>query len=232
MAKTEIFANLPAIKGLETKCRGELQQFLGRNGLSGSRDWIMDVPEAGHLVWKTRTEQLGRWIKIWSVKDSLSDIIVSTADEESYFAFESATCEFRLTKTEKFPQATGRAFSDSDINALVKAKKSALIYVWSPDQIYSQKFWRRFKDVAAKRNMVFIPVQKKPFNPPTRRETYAELPKDFFTLNHSNELLMMGATVHTPSAVIVKGGKLSSPIIGVLGPDLLEKTLNQRLSRL
>lgn len=131
-----------------------------------------------------------------------------------------------------FNQASGQkeeTFSDQDMMKLLKSKKQGFIYVWSPRMVYSVQEMKRYQKVAADLHIEFVPVLD-PQVPSSEalaalKTLSPELPKERRLASQdisikrmdSVELYMRDTTLHFPSLIVFKNGKIHDQrIIGIL----------------
>jgi len=120
-------------------------------------------------------------------------------------------------------------FSDADLKKLEAGNRPALIYIWSPDQLYSMKHWRAYYEEAKRQKMLFVAVSKLPISKHQDLKIHRMPSHLFSSQNTSLRLMKSGATLHTPSVMIVENGRIQPfPIIGLLQPKNLASAIRQK----
>lgn len=223
----------PVINPLEaSKCEKSVSSFF-RENLS-LNDWrrVSDL-DTNIKVYRSPTKKIGQWIEYNTDNNNTTHIVSS--DGIRKVDFDPKTC---LQKNSTAPQkdaifltSTGSRFSDADLSKILRAKKNALIYVYSPKMTYSAKNIDTFVSIAKKLKLQFVPLVSSTVSASEfEHDLGKKFPFKYKRLN-SVELTMREMQVHFPTSLVVYNGKIIEPtIVGVMQSKDLEFEINQRIT--
>lgn len=211
----EGFAKLPPhLQGMA--CEKEIQVVLTKQGAAD--DWSRTVdPGENVMAFRTPTSEIGRWIEIQSFPNPYLMILEPT--KSKVYEWDAKTCTTLKLNTVPgvpFKKAKSSDFNDAKLGELLKEKKQALIYVWSPTMTYSVTEMHTFLKVAKDMNLEFIPVFDFLDTQKRAEEVISQrMPQIKLSRFSSIELYMRQGSLHFPSSFVVSHGKISDRIFGV-----------------
>jgi hypothetical protein len=203
-------------------------------------EWVEQAPTVKNgKTFRTATKTLGTWLEA-TVDDlgkpALFEVTNKATTEITFGANCSPTTKITAGMDFKNlePDKMATWYDDASLKADLEKKTSALVYVWSPEMVYSAKYYKYFRDVAKKMKLKFIPM----LDPRTKLALVGKAEKEFAippsTLKmNSVELYMRNVTVHYPTSIVFDHGKIHDlPIVGVMEPDEIETQILARLTDL
>lgn len=223
---------------LEVKdCLPELEAILSEQG-AVSR-WEKQAPvRLGERNFRSPSSEFGKWIEVVINKNGIPKIYASTNDRTLEIEFDDLCESKRIQKNGMDFRKTTKDKSKSEWLDDIKLKKilgrydQGIIYVWSPEMIYSAKYWKEFRDVAKRMNLAFIPLidpRASLIDVAMANTKYGIEPSDL-KLN-SVELYMRNLTIHYPTSLVFSRGRLSdTPIVGVMPEEDLKRAIQVSLS--
>lgn len=218
------------------KCLSELELHLS---MRGSKDyWVKQAPVApAGQTYRTRTATLGHWLEVTVDKAGMPTLYIVNSELTESVSFNSACKpETKFSSGLNFshlvPDTMADWFTDRSLQKLLAKSKKGLIYVWSPEMVYSAKHFKNFQNAARKLNIDFIPL----IDPRTQLGLVDQMSKLYgvppakMKLN-SVELYMRNLTVHYPTSIVYQNGQLhESLIVGVMDESDLISQIAKRLN--
>ncbi len=201
------------------------------------KNWSHEIAAVGAPSSYARpSKKFGQWVELF-LDNNLVSLKVSTRDRYLITTWQKGKCKNPKQDRGLVKNITSGSqkdiFTDSELSSLIKKHKRVMIYVWSPQMIYSVNEAQVFKRVARKAGLKFISVMN-----PLQNTTLANkiLQKKSVKLSTkklaSHELLMRKVTNHYPTTLIIKNEDfVESPIIGAYTQDKLEKAVAVRLAQ-
>lgn len=219
------------------KCQ---QEFSNQLLLRGSEEnWVEQAPAMqGGKTFRTPTIMLGTWLE--ASVDAVGNPRLFQVDANQTLQIDfSDQCQAQLKPAPGLdfkklnPDSLSDWYDDKQLAKTLSSKRAGLIYVWSPDMVYSAKHYKWFRDVAREMNLEFVPLLD-----PRCKLTQVDkmsieygIPSSKLKLN-SVELYMRNVTVHFPTAIIFKGGKLHETlIVGAMPRTQIEEQIKMILMR-
>ena len=218
------------------KCNSQLASTLEK--LGSQNKWIKQAPtETGNTVFRSPTAQFGHWLEVVIKADGQPSVFSIQKDTVTVFEYENLCTEkSKVAQGMNFSQRTtdkrkSTWFDDSDLKKIITKSQKGLIYVWSPEMVYSAKYYKYFRDAAKKLKIDFKSV----LDPRCQMNDVEKAISDFgvdatdVKLN-SVELYMRNLTVHYPTTLVYGYGQLSDmPIVGVMEKDDIEAAVQREL---
>ncbi len=211
------------------KCRKVLEKTLKKN--ASKDNWVRTVdPQKDVQAFRSPTENLGTWVEIQTFENPY--LFVFSPDKSHVYKFSGKDCSVLTstdTKAMNFLNYKGDGFTDLKLKELVKADKPSMIYIWSPDMVYSMSEMSVFKQVAKEQGLQFVPVLDMSQSPEEAKKLSSghglNIP---MTKLQSVELYMREGNLHFPTTFIVGRNRISDRVFGVLTPQLLtERVLEE-----
>lgn len=235
MKKNELFIGLvivlcawmPALGHAAPKvsCAVELAQFLKTSKLSapapkfyGVKDWFR-IPESQFTTLKMRRPLADhRWVDV--VVDAKSCEVLS-----HIFHGEPKTSNENQKK-----------FTDQNLEKVTQAKKISMIYIWSPQMIYSMTEFKTAEKLAKSLKMNFVPVLDGEVPEDIDQRKLASINLDLESVAkslklQSNYLMYSNMTVHYPKIFFAGSNKVSSKFIAGVMPEKIWKAELQKWSK-
>lgn len=214
-------------------------QFLVANMMRDSdQKWIEQAPtQAGAKTYRSPTRHFGRWLEVTIDASGAPTLYEVTNQGATSVTFDSEcrpqSKNMQALNFEKLEHdSLAKWMDDQKLKDLISSGKSGLIYVWSPEMVYSAKYYRWFRDTAKEMGLKFIPI----LDPRCKLTDVDKMSKlygiepDQQKLN-SVELYMRNLTVHYPTSLVFKKGQLSDePIVGVMPKDQLKMQILYQLN--
>ncbi len=166
-------------------------------------------------IWDFPSAQIGQWVHLKFQYNLPSAVVAVAEGRQVGFKFEKPCL---WTKVFSGPLENSRregSFTDKDLQTLVTSKSNMMVYLWSPRQVYSMKYWQVFANVAKRFHLTFKPLIVPPITDAEWIEVRDrfQLPASFRTENGSYEVYMRGMYGHTPSSLIISKGEIKSRIL-------------------
>lgn len=218
------FAELRGPWGLngELECGEEVFKILRESG-AGERSMPIFSLDSEVSIRRMPTVTLGNWIQVVFDKTRFRSIQFLNRGKVLTQTL-SPLCE--LSTASEIQAADRRlieeqAFTDEQLGELIQTNQKALIFVWSPRYVLSQRFARYVSQIAREEGYVLIGLV-----PQSEAEAFKILSQDVLAqmpeflsesqLNASFELIYRGAEIHLPTIhIITSEGLLNEMIVGV-----------------
>ena len=165
------------------------------------------------------THAIGKWVIV-----APRHVTIADRDATGIHQLDLKTCALKKMPAPTRGKRNDRSFTDLDLERLVQLPELTMIYIWSPQQIYSIQSWPNYQRVAVQGKLKFQAVSSK--SSLTLNEVKL-VPHLYSLPNSSNELNQLGATIHTPTILFAGRGKLSHPIVGALRETTLRLILEK-----
>lgn len=207
-------------------CASATQALL--NQWNSLNSWVEVAPNTpGAPVFRSPTKTTGIWIQLETRPDKSQQFRRVSASSVDTVLFQSDCQKQAHSKKNSQRGYNAQAFTDAHLEKIRLSKTPSLIYLWSPNMIYSVKKSHIFRKAAQSLKMDFVPIMdsraSEQFGRTLASAANADLP---IKTNESLDLKMREATVHYPSVLVIANGKISrKPIVGVYTPELLRARL-------
>lgn len=196
--------------------------------------------------------EVGEWYELRLTEKKAPQLHFYSLEKTAEFNW-NKSCKMKEKKGPGFafsntPAVPGETFSDSDLKQLLEVKGKGLIYIWSPRMVYSVTEFARFRALAEKKKMEFIPILD---HNADVAEAKAALEKagaikvrsasvdrepssvNFYRKLNSVELYMRNANLHFPTMYIYNEGKLNPHrLTGVLTDEGFNQAADEWLGEL
>jgi len=200
--------------------------------------WVEQGPaEIDGRNFRTPTSDFGRWLELNISAVGLVTLLDVNNTKKEVIAF-TPDCkkrsDARLGMDFSFTHYDSGAtwFDDKKLEKLVSSGRTGLIYVWSPEMVYSAQYYKYFRDTAKKMGIKFTAV----IDPRSKAQDIDRavqrfgIPPENLKLN-SVEIYMRNATVHYPTSVVYAHGKMSpTVIVGVMQKKDIEAQIKNRVA--
>jgi hypothetical protein len=210
--------------------------------LTSEMKWTKIYTEPKEISFKALNEKTRNWIILSIHENNHSKMWIEKDGEVTNLKFDKNCAEKREHfKVSRFSYDTkddvlrDRAFKNLDdraLNNLVQSKNLSLVYVWSPEMLYSSFFHENFKKIAMEHKINFISVVDPTVTSKQLRTSVSKYNISVQPLIFkSNDLFLRGALEHMPMTFLVgKGNIWGAPIIGAMDGPHLSRILKDKLS--
>jgi len=196
--------------------------------------WIRQIdPNFDSLAFRSPTEKFGQWAEVRFERSGAASVLVVRQDQSLQFSIDK-NCHVKKSEFRVFsPVGQEGALKDDELKNILANSHFGIIYVWSPDMVYSMKHHSQFENMAKKLGMKFVSVMDfagdkervkdvlKKFGLPPQPRTMASV-----------ELYMRGLH-HHPMTFVFRAGELAlEPIIGVKPDASLESHIGDVVAAL
>ena len=190
------------------------------NGIGTPIKWVLNK--------KTVTSKLeeGGSVSVL-VKDKQSIVSVEKELFKAKAIIEAPDCKINIKSFDN----DLNGFKDENLKKLLSKNKNGIIYLWSPHmtisvQELSEIFLARKK---IKAHFTILLDKNADMNLAKKMVTKLKLPIDYLLKMNSRELEEFGLTIHFPSLVIYKNGKLKKRIPGYTGVPGIQSMIKEHL---
>lgn len=182
-----------------------------------------ESPKKGVVTSKTNA---GGVITLVTKKDE-SILSYNASDFQSKLSFKTPECKLKVLNLDnkKF------VFNDDDLNKLLKENKRGLIYLWSPHMSLSVYELVEMKEYAKSLSLPTLTLLDLNADMKFSKELIEKykLSPNYLKRMNSRELEKFGATVHYPSTILYKDGKLVKRVPGYNGKKGLQDLITKYL---
>lgn len=233
----------------EKRIAASLQSQLWREGES----WVQRVDSNSMTKsYRRASRGLGSWVDL-EVSDSGDVVMTESSPKSRTVSRWGANCQVTkvLLSPLELASAKTKGFRDHDLEAILKAKKKALIYLWSPSFVYSAVAIPYFALAAKRQGYEFIPLldpreateladhrislAKVELEQALKSRSIASVRGEavFPKVNLTRKLLSLelfrpNGFNHFPVAYLVEGGRFNPrPMIGVLTTADIERAMKE-----
>lgn len=229
---------LPSELDFDFTCRPQVDIQLERSLGNAIPQWNR-VADANFetKVFRSPVEKVGEWLELRLAGKKSPELFVLSRDKMIEYSWLS-TCETVskiLPPLELFKKdGLAEAFTDADLEALLKSKKKGVLYLWSPNMTYSVTEFRLFRDVAKKRKMEFIPILDHQAKFVDAKAAAKVVGVDVSGRKLASvDLYMRHGTLHFPTVFVFANGKIHQKrIVGILTATDFDKMLGEWLKEL
>lgn len=206
-------------------CASQLAQFLKTSKLSapapkfyGVKDWFR-IPESQFMTLKMRRPLADhRWVDV--VVDVKSCEVLSHSFQGDA-SVENDTAKF---------------FTDQNLEKLTQSKKTSMIYIWSPQMIYSMTEFKTAEKLAKSLKLNFVPVLDGEIPEDIDQRKLASINLDSESVAKSlklqaSYLMYSNMTFHYPKIFFAGSNKVSSKFIAGVMPEKIWKAELQKWSK-
>lgn len=138
-----------------------------------------------------------------------------------------------VSTTESIAERDDKSFDDQDLDSLLRDKKNAVLFFWSPTMGLSGLAYERLKDVAAKLGANLIPLMDPWASEKAANEFRSQTAIPVSKKVASKALRLREVLAHYPSLLIVSNGRVSSRRIpGLKTEDSYRELISDELKRL
>ncbi len=235
-------SDLPAPK----LCQKDFEKKLKLH--STSEPWIR-IADPDSLTKSFRQPQgpFGRWTEVVIPEGGAPSLALYSSDYVETIVWDShCKSKKQKLKLEQLPavylpaEREANVFRDADLESLVRGKKNALIYLWSPRFVYSVLQMNSVARIAKAKNLEFIPLLDPQVSlrearaalekvEKSENRKLASLPVKIQKMN-SSELYLRSQFLHFPYSFVVLNGKISSmELIGAMPEETLAQYFDQMI---
>lgn len=187
--------------------------------------------DVARYVWPTA--RIGVWLDLRINKSGHIWLARVAPDRTTELTWSSdCLAEVREIPSHGERTADARAFTDADLERLVAASQSAVVYVWSPHMPLSVEGVHQASVAAQRLGVRLVPLADPRADPSyvNRVAREASLPNEAARPVHSIELAFRDMLVHAPSLMLFIDGRAAGPAIpGYRDADGYEKALRHQL---
>lgn len=200
--------------------------------------WIKQPsPNENEQIFRKPTNKFGVWLETHLFKDKgpISYTITNKKVQKNQY---DQKCRIQNSYDEGFdfsktyPDSSVTFLTDEKLEELIRSEKNKLVYVWSPEMVYSAENLPKYKKTAEELKIEFVPVLDPRSNETDHvsQATFYKFEKTKYKLN-SVELFMRNATLHFPTVFLIKNNKLADfRISGVYDQFRFKKELTKELA--
>lgn len=236
-----IFISL-SVQGLASSngCSDELEKFLAaqKSPVAHNKEaWIKQPsPNENEDVFRLPTNQFGAWVEVHLFKNK-EPIIFTITNQKVLKNHFDLKCQVQTSEDKGFDFSKSHAdasmtfLTDEKLMKMLISKKRTLIYIWSPEMVYSAENLPKYKKTAEELKIDFLPVldPRANTNDHISQAKLYKFEKTKHKLN-SVELFMRNATLHFPTVFLIRNQKLSDfRISGVYDQLRFKKELKKEL---
>jgi len=210
------------------RCKPQVEKQLKTWKMSG--EWVKQAMGGNNQVrLDGPTATFGKWVRV-ELTGTEPRLYLLGALAFSEVSFDQKCQASLAVKTHPSPQNAVGKFNDAELQKQVKANKKGMVYVWSANMPWSVEGIASIRETANKMNIPLTVLM----SPSSDISLTAKLVKEKkVTLEdartyHSVELVMRGMSLHDPSLLIWKNGKLARwARPGYETPELYERWLQK-----
>jgi len=216
-------------------CTGQVQSVLKRWAPGGR--WRRELGSLDdQSVFRAPSPQIGTWIELHRSLTGEVKVLRISARDASEYSWNPLNCEprYRFQKLPYDDKALREAFSDDYLRQQVHRHRAGLIYAWSPAMPLSLRAYRAIQKAARRLHLVMIPVLDVQASPSEAAKVARlnELEPDALRRMESVELFMRGMSVHFPSVLVFRNGKIQGETIpGAHTEDVYLTMIRRELAR-
>lgn len=246
---------LPKECTTDYKCKTEVQTELEKIFAGKEPTWQRTAdPSFDTQAFRAPSAKVGEWYELQLTEKGSPKLQFYSSTKTATWNW-SKTCKPAHTKApglEIFKLASGtkdEMFGDSDLEKILAAKKTAMIYMWSPRMVYSVTEFTRMRGLAENRKMDFIPVLDPMVDVKEARAAMKKAGIDFqvkmassqrepssvalYKRMNSVELYMRNGTLHFPTVFVTANGKVHPRrLVGVLTNTDLNTSMDEMIGEL
>lgn len=217
-------------------CKPQLNRFLSKI-FKDSPAWQRVVDANSETKVFRASARTGEWHEL-RLSAKKTPLVVSLSSQKTVEHSWNIACQPR---TKNLPalalfQKEGQAepFTDENLHDILKSGKKGVFYIWSPNMTYSVTEFRRFRDVAKKRGLEFIPLLDHQASMASAAAASQKVGVDFTGRKlASMDLYMRNATLHFPTVFVFANGKIHERrIVGVMTSEGFDQALTEWLREL
>ncbi|HEY9228497.1 MAG TPA: hypothetical protein VIP11_17720 [Gemmatimonadaceae bacterium] len=185
-----------------TKCEASIATYEQRWG--GRSEWRVLPPYPVERD-ASPTDSIGVWLERSRTADGTLELRRVSVDETIIAHASGATCDVQLTHHRRTydRKAMARAFGDEQLRALVRDTPAGVVYVWSPRMPLSVLGVAEAKAAAAELGVAFTAIVAEA-SPDELRDADSLITRSMSSL----ELVYRNATIHYPSIIFYRDGRL------------------------
>lgn len=237
------------------KCQKEVQKELTTLFGANTPHWERTAdPSFDTQAFRSPTAKTGEWYELQIVEKGQPKLFMYSTAKISEWNWNSK-CAMTNKKSHGFEffkmakNAKAETFGDSDLEKMLKEKRTVMIYVWSPRMVYSVTEFTRVRALAEKRKMEFVPVLDPAVDATEARAAMKKAGIDFqlksasaerepssvamYKRMNSVELYMRNGTLHFPTVFVASNGQMHTRrLIGVLSNEDLNHELDTMMGDL
>lgn len=167
------------------------------------------LKDGNQIELKTPTKNFGKWVRLKITENGQSVSLLSPLSQIQVDVSES--CVKRVKTFKPREKQNNTAFTDEKLREFVKKNRSGIIYSWSPHMPLSIEGIKEIKKAAKKLDLPLL-ITLSPEGDLKWAKKVAKqrkLAANEVVPHDSMELILRGMTIHQPSIITFKNGKLA-----------------------